>query len=141
MVNEQEYQSQTFTSEKTKSERYKSIESISFEPISKYNFADKVKTKGEIRWFKLFWLIPIYKYEVSENHYRHFRTTYTEHEFLEDNKNLFIKDGEIYRKAVVEIRFDKKPWWEHYYFDTNEEAKASMDEEIKKCKKYGNNLV
>ena len=141
MINEQEYQSQTFTSEKTKSERYKSIESISFEPISKYNYADKVKTKGEIRWFKLFWLIPIYKYEVSENHYKHYGTTYTEHEFLKNNKDLFIKDGEVYRKAAVDIRFCIRPWGDHHYFDTNEEAKAFMDEEIEKCKKYGNNLV
>ena len=140
MINEQEYKHQTFSSEKGQIEKYKAIKSISFDPVRKCTYVDKVRTKGEVRWFKLFWLIPIYKYEVSENMYKRYGEIYSETSLLNSNKDMFIDNGEIYLKATVAI---EGPSYRMYYhhFDTNKEAKAFMDEEIEKCKKYGNNLV
>lgn len=135
---------------------YRSIESISFEPMRKIEEMKVALPKGKWFFWKLFGLIPLIPIRAKKDLYKvgwgealfrfqPLKKAYElkyEHDFIYGWWLFFLNESEkaVYTRAKVEISCLDDRNDETKYFTTNQEAKKYFDDIKNKCKEYGNDL-
>ena len=129
---------------------YKSIKSISFEPIEKIEELKVAVPKGKWFFWKLFGLIPLIPKHAKEDLYKvvgdgvicRFQPIKKAHnlEYAYHHSFLNEKEKTVYDEAKVVISCLDYRNDETKYFTTNEEAKKYFDDVKNKCEECGNDL-
>ena len=124
---------------------YRDIKEIEYEPTEERNVSLAFKA-GKWRFWKFLGIIPLIPYKPKNNLYRYggggLYGTKTLNEMLSELNSYynFQKDGKIYRKATVKVRYLNGNNNEYKYFCSDEEALNYIEELKKKCKDCGNIL-
>lgn len=123
---------------------YQAITEITFNPIECVFQRKPIVKKGETYWWKWLKLIPLFKVKAKTDLYSGYIKRFeTLNEIKSyngyDNGTFYEKNGNIYKKANIEIEFgDNK--WKTDYFNSNEEAKDYFNTLKLKCKMHNNEM-
>jgi len=123
---------------------YEKVTEILFKPLEELQ-VKIVHHKGDCKWWKLFWFIPIFKITYNEDRYSndyisccYSRDGLTFNE-LQSEYNIVMKNGKIYKKATVTVTSNGHT--NKRSFSTNEEAINFFNDVKRKCEESHNALL
>lgn len=121
---------------------YRNIRTIRLTKHETYPYS-LIRKKNTWRYWKLFGIIPIYKYRIKDNVY--YIPSYTSSDGIPESrllryKNIKILDHEIYFKPSIEIQYHDTFKKDKIFYDSDASAESEFQRISKICNECGNNL-